>query len=240
MSAPGGRLPNLDAPRTVRVALGVLFALIAAHLAHALAGFGGHVTAELFDTWVYDGVMVGCAVLCFARAVANRSQRLAWLCLGVGLSCDASGEILASISESLAPTVQSALYLCLYVSAYVTIVLLGRRHVRHFQLSMWLDGLIGALAVGALGAAALATPGFLAPRGGGVSAALDVVYPFADVLLVGLVVTMLALGGWRVYRSFLVIALGFVVMAAADSAYLYQEAHGGYVVGTPLDSLWLL
>ena len=239
MSAHRERLPKLDAPRGVRVALGVLLALIAAHLVHALTGFGGHMVANLFDTGVYDGVMVGCAALCLARAFAGHSQRLAWLCLGVGLSCDATGEILSSISESLAPTVQSALYLCLYVSAYVAIVLLGRRLVRHFQLSMWLDGLIGALAVGALGAAALATPGFLAPRDGGVSAALDVVYPFADVLLVGLVVTMLALGGWRVYRSFLVIALGFMLMAAADSAYLYQEAHGGYVVGTPLDSMWL-
>ena len=239
MSAYGRRPPNLDAPRGVRAALGVLIALIAAHLAHALTGFGGPTVANLFDTWVYDGVMVGCAALCLARAVAGHSQRLAWLCLGVGLSCDASGEILSSISESLAPTVQSALYLCLYVSAYIAIVLLSRRRVRHFQLSMWLDGLIGALAVGALGGAAIATPGFLAPRDGGVSAALDVVYPFADVLLVGLVVTMLALGGWRVYRSFLVIALGFVLMAAADSVYLYQEAHGGYVVGTPLDSLWL-
>lgn len=240
MNIQGVRLPKLDAPHRVQVALGVLFALVAAHLVHALAGSGGHVTAELFDTWVYDGVMVGCAALCIARALASRPDRLAWLLLGIGLSADASGEILASISESLAPMVQSALYLCLYVSAYVAIVLLGRRHVRHFQLSMWLDGLIGALAVGALGAAALSTPGFLAPRGGGVSAALDVVYPFADVLLVGMVVTMLALGGWRVYRSFLVIALGFIALAAADSAYLYMEAHGGYVVGTPLDSLWLL
>ena len=119
-------------------------------------------------------------------------------------------------------------------------MLLGRRHVRHFHVSMWLDGLIGALAVGALGAAALATPGFLTPQGGGVRSALDVSYPLADVLLVGVVVTMLALGGWRVYRSFLVIALGFLLMAGADALYLFEEAHGNYAVGTPLDSLWLL
>ena len=166
--------------------------------------------------------------------------RIAWLFLGVGLSCDAAGEILASISESLAPTAQGVLYLCFYLGAYVAIVLLGRRHVRHFHVSMWLDGLIGALAIGALGAAALATRGFLTPQGGGVRSALDVSYPLADVLLVGVVVTMLALGGWRVYRSFLVIALGFLLMAGADAVYLFQEAHGSYAVGTPLDSLWLL
>ena len=233
-------LPRADTPAGIRTALGVLFLLIGAHLVHSLTGFGGSAVADFFDVWVYDAVMVGCAALCVARGVLSSSARVAWLCLGVGLSCDAAGEILASISESLAPTVQNALYLCLYLGAYVAVVLLGRRHVRHFHMSMWLDGLIGALAVGALGAAALATPGFLAPRGGGVRTALEVAYPLADVLLVSVVVTMLALGGWRVYRSFLVIALGFLLMAGADGMYLFQEAHGGYVVGTPLDSLWLL
>jgi two-component system, cell cycle response regulator len=240
MSPRSGLLPRVDAPVAIRIALCALFLLIGAHLLHSLTGFGGAGTATFFDVWVYDAVMVSCAALCLARGFLRGPARVAWLFLGVGLSCDAAGEILSSISESLAPTVQNSLYLCLYLGAYVAVVLLGRRHVRHFHVSMWLDGLIGALAVGALGAAALATPSFLTPRGGGVRTALAVSYPLADVLLVGVVVTMLALGGWRVYRSFLVIALGFLLMAGADGMYLFKEAHGGYAVGTPLDSLWLL
>ncbi len=240
MSSRSWLLPRLDAPTGIRIALSALFLLIAAHLVHSLTGFGGAGTASIFDVWVYDAVMVGCAGLCLARGALIGQARGAWLFLGVGLSCDAAGEILSSISESLAPTVQNALYLCLYVGAYVAVVLLGRRHARHFHVSMWLDGLVGALAIGALGAAALATPGFLAPKGGGVGTTLEVFYPLADVLLAGVVVTMLALGGWRANRSFLVIALGFLLMAGADGVYLFQEAHGGYAVGTPLDSLWLL
>jgi two-component system cell cycle response regulator len=240
MSPRSWLLPRGDTPAGIRIALGALFVLIGAHLAHGLTGFGGDGAATFFDIWVYDAVTLGCAALCLARGVMRDPGRVAWLFLGVGLSCDAAGEILASISESLAPTLQGALYLCFYLGAYVAIVLLGRRHVRHFHVSMWLDGLIGALAVGALGAAALATRGFLTPQGGGVRSALDVSYPLADVLLVGVIVTMLALGGWRVYRSFLVIALGFLLMAGADATYLFQEAHGSYAVGTPLDSLWLL
>ncbi len=234
------RLPSVDAPAGIRVALGVLFLLVLAHLAHSLTGFGGGATASAFDIWLYDAVMIGCAALCLARGVRGGATRTAWLFLGIGLSCDAAGEILSSIGESFAPAAQNALYLCFYLGAYVAVVLLGRRHVRHFLVSMWLDGLIGALAIAALGAAALSTPGFLIPHGGGARAALDVAYPLADVLLVGIVVTMLALGGWRVYRAFLVIALGFLSMAGADAVYLYWEAHETYVVGTPLDSLWLL
>ena len=233
-------LPYLDAPAGVRIALGAPLLLILAHLAHSLAGFGGGAAATVFDIWIYDAVMIGCAALCLARGVLGDSPRVAWLFLGIGLSCDAAGEILSSIGESFAPTAQNALYLCLYLGAYIAVVLLGRRHVRHFHLSMWLDGLIGALAIAALGTAALSTSGFLTPHGGGVRTALEVSYPLADVLLAGVVVTMLALGGWRVYRPFLVIALGFLLMAAADAVYLFQEAHATYAVGTPLDSLWLL
>ncbi|HEY2767589.1 MAG TPA: diguanylate cyclase [Solirubrobacteraceae bacterium] len=239
MSPRSRLLPRDDTPAEIRIALGALGALIGAHLVHSLTDFGGGATGTLFNVWVYDAVMAACAALCIARGVLIGSARAAWLFLGVGLSCDAAGEIISSISETLAPTAQNALYLCLYLGAYVAIVLLGRRHVRHFNVSMWLDGLIGALAIAALGAAALATPGFLASKGGGVGTTLEVFYPLADALLAGVVVTMLALGGWRVNRSFLVIALGFLLMAGADAAYLFQEAHGGYAAGTPLDSLWL-
>ncbi len=239
MSCKDRVLSRSDAPAGIRIALGILLLVVAAHFMHSLLGFGGSSTADLFDIWVYDGVMVGCAALCIARGVLVGSQRVAWLFLGFGLACDAFGEILSSISESFAPTVQDALYLCLYLGAYVAVVLLGRRRASHFHVSMWLDGIIGALAVGSLGAVALSTPGFLVTNGTGVRAALDISYPLADVLLVGVVVVMLALGGWRAYRPFLVIALGFLAMAVADGVYLFQEAHGTYAVGTPLDSLWL-
>ena len=128
----------------------------------------------------------------------------------------------------------------LYLAAYVAIVLLGRRRVRRFRASMWLDGIIGVFAVGCLAATALDTPVLVASRASVVKAGLDIAYPLTDVLLVGIIVLMLALGSWRAGRPFAMLALGFVAMAIADSIYLYQEAHGGYVAGTPLDSLWLL
>jgi two-component system, cell cycle response regulator len=239
MSRKDRALLRSDAPAGIRIALGMLLAVVVAHFAHSALGFGGSWTADLFDIWIYDGVMVGCAALCIARGALIGPGRVAWLFLGFGLGCDAAGEILSSISESFAPTAQDALYLCLYLGAYVAVVLLGRRRAMHFHMSMWLDGIIGGLAVGSLGAVALSTPGFMVAHSTGVRAALDISYPLADVLLIGVVVVMLALGGWRAHRPFLVIALGFLVMATADGVYLFQEAHGTYAVGTPLDSLWL-
>lgn len=241
LMGPAGRtLIRGDASRGVRVVLGALVVLVLVHGAHTVAGFGLGWSAALYDEWVYDAVMVGCAGVCIARAVLVADGRLAWACLSFGLACDAVAEIMASISESFAPIAQDILYLCLYLGAYLAIVLLGRRRALQFRASMWLDGVIGGLAVGAVGALALSTPGLLANHGDGVRAALSISYPLTDVLLIGVAVVMLALGGWRGCRTFATIALGFMVMAAADVVYLFQEAHGGYVVGTPLDTLWLL
>jgi two-component system cell cycle response regulator len=235
-----GILPRRDTPIGIRIVLGALCALILLSLAHSALGLGGRSTDAIFEDWVYDAVMVGSAAVCLARAFLRSEGRLPWLILGLGLSFDAAGEILASISESLAPTAQDVLYVALYLAAYIAVVLLGRRGVTRFRTSMWIDGVAGALAVGCLAAAALFTPGLVASRASVLKAGLDVAFPLTDVLLVGIVILMLALGGWKAGRVFTMIAVGFLVMAAADAIYLYQEVHGGYTAGTPLDCLWLL
>ncbi len=208
-------------------------------LAHTGFGLGGGSADPVFETWLYDATMAGCAAVCLARGAIIRSSRLPWLILGLGLACDTGGEILSSIGESFAPAAQQLLYVCLYLAAYAAIVLLGRRRLSQFRASMWLDGLIGMLAVGSLGAATLLGPVSAATDHSGVRTLLEVGYPLADMLLVGVLVAMLALSGWRVGRPFSTIAFGFLIMAIADGVYLYQEAHGTYKVDTPLDALWL-
>jgi diguanylate cyclase (GGDEF)-like protein len=233
-------LPRPDTPAWIRGALGVLAVMVLAHLGHSVLASGGGSTDRLFDDWLYDAVMVGCAAVCLARGLTIATARAAWLWLGFSLSCDAAAEVLSSISETLAPDVQRALYLCFYLGTYVAIVLLGRRRVRHLRASLWLDGLSGMLAVGALGCSAFLTPVLVATHGGAVDAVFNVAYPLADVLLIAVVVGLLAVAGWRMDRSFGFIAIGFAVTAAADGIYLYELAHGSYAVGTPLDTLWLL
>ncbi len=232
--------PRRGTPTGVRIGLGLLGVLILLGAAHSTVGLGGGSTDRLFESWVYDTVMVGCAMVCLARGVLVSDGRVPWLILGFGVSCDAAGEVLSSIGESFAPAIQNSLYIALYLAAYVAIVLLGRRRVTRFRASMWIDGITGMLAVASLTATALFAPALVAANTTTLKAGLDIAYPLTDVLLLGIVILMLALGGWRAGRTFGLIAAGFVVMAAADGIYLYQEVHGGYTAGTPLDSLWLL
>jgi two-component system cell cycle response regulator len=148
--------------------------------------------------------------------------------------------VLSSIGETFEPNAQRALYLCFYLGAYIAIVLLGRRRVRRPRASLWLDGLSGMLAVGALGCGVLFAPVLAATHGAALDAAFSIAYPLADVLLIAVVVGLLAVAWWRVDRPFAFIAMGFAVTAVADGIYLYELAHGTYAVGTPLDTLWLL
>ena len=97
--------------------------MVLAHLAHSVLVLGWGATDRLFDDWLYDAVMVGCAAVCLARGLTLATARVVWLALGFSLACDAAGEVMSSISESLAPNVQRGLYLCFYLGAYVAIVL---------------------------------------------------------------------------------------------------------------------
>jgi two-component system, cell cycle response regulator len=227
-------------PVWVRGALGLLVLLVALHLAHALLVLGGGAGSPLFSDWLYDAVMVGCAAVCLARALTVASARVAWLALGASLACDAVAEVLASIDEALLPNLQRALYVCFYLGAYLAIVLLGRRRLRHPRASLWLDGLSGLLAVAALGTSTLFAPVLAATHGGSVEAVFDLAYPLADVLMIAVVVGFAAAASWQVDRVFGCIAFGFAATAVADGAYLYEQAYGSYVAGTPQDTLWLL
>ena len=68
--------------------------------------------------------------------------------------------------------------------------------------------------------------------------ATNLAYPLADLLLLALVVAMFALTGWRVDRTWGLVAAGFAVFAIADSVYLYETAVGTYVEGGTLDVGW--
>ena len=58
------------------------------------------------------------------------------------------------------------------------------------------------------------------------TAAINLAYPLADALLLGLVVAVLAVTGWRLDRAWLCILGGTAALALADSGVLYQAAVG--------------
>src|SRR5260221_13496073 len=71
--------------RTVLTGGFLALCLLAAFTAHVVAGVGGPGTDALFNTWVYNALMLTSAAACLLRAALVRRERGAWALLGAGL-----------------------------------------------------------------------------------------------------------------------------------------------------------
>ena len=137
------------------------------------------------------------------------------------------------------PSAADAGYLLLYPCAYIGLWLLIRARARRFQRSLWLDGLIGATGVAAVGES-LVVHYVLAHTGGSFSTvATNVAYPLLDVLLLAQVIAAMALSRWHPGGMWLFIGAGLAVFASADAAYAYTAALGHpYSIG--IGPFWIL
>jgi diguanylate cyclase (GGDEF)-like protein len=225
------------------LALGVALVALAVHAAHTGLGLGYPEQNALIDQWLYNGLMLGAALACLLRGLLHERDRLAWLVLGAGALSWSSGDLyftlfLSEHSILPLPSVSDGLFLAFYPAAYAGMVLLVKRNVSEFHASLWLDALIGALAVSAVGAALLYDAVSVSIAGDAWGIATTLAYPLGDVLLLALVVGLLALTGWRPGMTWIFIGLALCLSAGGDALYLYRSAAGTYEEGTILDTVW--
>jgi diguanylate cyclase (GGDEF)-like protein len=233
---PGGRT-------ALRAFYAVTLLGLVAYFAYAAWGIGGDGLYTFFNSWVYNGLVLSAAGSCIVRAIFVARERAAWLALGFGLLAWSAAEIiystyLATMEWPPYPSISDGLWLLFYPASYVALVLLLRSRMEEFRASLWLDGVITALAVAAIGAAVVLQPVLETTEGTLAAVATDLAYPVGDLLLLAFVIAVFALTGWRPGRAWTFIGVGLAATAVADGLYLYQAAHGEYVEGTALDALW--
>jgi len=163
--------------------------------------------------------------------------------LGVALLLWAGGNIYFTVAlfdakQVPIPSWADAGYLSIYPGAYVALVLMLRSRVAEFRASIWLDGLIGALAVGAVGAAVLLKVVLATIGGDALSVGFALAYPLLDLLLVAFVVAVAGLSGWNLDRPLCFVAAGFLVFGLSDGFYVYQNTVGSYHPGSVFDMGW--
>jgi len=232
--------------RTVLAGGLLALCLLVAFTVHAMAGVGGHGTDALFNTWIYNALMLTSAVACLLRAALVRRERLAWTLLGAGLLLYTGGEIYyaAELSAEVSvpiPSLADGGYLAFYPLAYAALVALLRARIGTFPVARWLDGAIVGSAVAAL-AAAFALGPIVAASSEGQTLAVttNLAYPIADLTLLTMVATAASFTGWRPGRSWAVLGAGLLLLAISDGVYLLQTANSTYVEGTILDAGWPL
>ena len=211
--------------------------------AHATFGLGGPALDRFFEDWLLNGLILATSAACLLRGLCVRTERLAWLMLGAAMLSWSGGFIYWTLfivrnPSPPYPSPADALWLAYYPAAYVALVLIIRSRIREFHKSLWLDGLIGGLAVASVGAA-LVFGAILSSTGGNATQiAVNLAYPLGDMLLVAFVVSMFALTGWRPGRAGLLLGLGFSLNAVGDSLWVYSYATGTYSHGSLTETIW--
>jgi diguanylate cyclase (GGDEF)-like protein len=220
-------------------------AAIALFAAYAIHHVGGQLGAEVIGRWLNAAIGVAPGLFCLWRAVAVRRERLAWALLGVGATGWGLGGVyyLAAYWHAATvpfPSPADAGYLAVYPFVYPGLLLLMRSRFRGFRATLWLDGIIGGLAISAL-ATAVVFEVVLRNVGGSTAAvATNLAYPLGDTVLIAILVLVYGISGWRPGADWGLLALGLSVFFAGDSVYLVQAAQGTYVAGHLLDASWPL
>jgi diguanylate cyclase (GGDEF)-like protein len=235
------RIPSRIA---LRVAWATLLIVFAAYVAVAL-GLGGDGVLDLFSSWVYIALVLGAAVLLAMRGFARDDRRSPWLALSLGAAMWAVGEIIYEVAYSAAPeeapypSIADAFWLGSYLAVGTGIVLVLRARLRRaFHATMWLDAAIGATTVAALAATVAFDPVLADTEGYALEVATDLAYPLLDLGLLSLVVTLLALTGWRPGLGWAAFAVALSLQAISDVIYAREIALGTDGQDTLLAPVW--
>jgi two-component system cell cycle response regulator len=209
---------------------------------HTLFGIGGDGPSDLFDHWLYDGLTMSAALICLARVAFVSTERAPWALIGLGLLGWALGDVVWTFSISgdpdpPFPSVADVGYLAFYPLACAGLALLMRARMKGVH---WLDGLIVALAVTAIGVEVLLDLVINNADAAGLSLVTSIAYPVGDILVLSFASALLVLSGRLPSRAWLLIIVGVAVTALADAIYSYAAYSGTYQEGDWIDLLWPL
>jgi diguanylate cyclase (GGDEF)-like protein len=206
----------------------------------ALAGFVVLAVRELLglggalDDWPTVGFAAVTAGSCLWRAATTRTERAAWLAIGLGSALYGSGTAVfvlffARDPDAPWPSIADALWLSFYPCLFIGLVALARARGLRWQLGTWLDGIVGALVTASLASAVVFEPVWKDALAQGTGFAFT--YPLADTLLTGFAVIVCAVGGWRLDRTWLALGTAFVLFTLADNVYVIESVRGVWTPG---------
>jgi two-component system cell cycle response regulator len=228
-------------PAAVKVCFAVLGAWLALYELHLLVPVP--FADALFGRYVHDALLLVATGLCALRAFRFPAERLAWGLMAGALLSWSLGEIyytavLWTAKTIPVPSPADIGYLGVYPLAFSGLIVLLRTRAKHVSATLWVDGVIAALVVAALGAAVVFQEVLATVGGRPVSIATNLAYPLGDLLLLGIVATAYTLRRWKPDRGGLLLGLGIAVFWTADSLYLVETAQNTYTQGGFFDVGW--
>jgi diguanylate cyclase len=185
------------------------------------------------------------AVLCLLRVRRERDSRLAGYLLAAGLAIYGSGNVFWTVlirpmAEQPFPSGADGLFIAFYPLAFAALTVFLRRRDERLSVSVWLDGLVGGLAAGAVTAAAVIGPIVSVEQSSWAAVATTTAYPLLDLVLLLVVAVTLSLYRWRPPVGLWLLTAGLLLFVLADVAYLFATARETYESGGWVDGVWVL
>jgi diguanylate cyclase len=235
-----GELLSVPVPLTyVWLVLAIFTVLEAANDLFGVAG-----PRWFYDDWVYNVILAVCAALVLGRAAFEPIARRAWLAFGIALTFWFLGSAAWTVvytgqSNAPYPTFADIFWLAWYPLVVAGIFFLIRIRLPNFELHRWMDGIAVTLLVLAVGFALVIQPVANHKTVGTLAAFVAFLYPILDVLLIGALLGIYGLLGWRPDSMWILIGLAIVSTSIADAVFAVQEAQARSVVsGTSYDFVW--
>jgi len=207
-----------------------------------VVGFGDLSFSPLTSRFAHDVVLLLAAGACLWRAISVRAERTAWLLIGCGVLAWAFGEFYytAVLWDESSPPIPSPAdlgYLAFPLLTFAGMLALLRGRAA-FSPALVVDGIATALAVAALSAAIVFQTALEYASGAPTAVATSLSYPIADLFLLAVGVGAVAGTGWRLDRTWSLLAGGIFLFWFADSMYLVRVAEDTYEAGGWFDAGW--
>jgi hypothetical protein len=189
----------------------------------------------LYDNWIHNVILGACAALVLARAAFEPVARRAWSSFGIALLLwfvgSAAWDVFyAGHLHVPYPSFADILWLAWYPLVGIGIAYLIRVRVPQFELHRWMDGIAVTLLVLAVGFALVIQPATEHKTVGSLATFVVFLYPVLDVLLIGAILGVYGLLGWRPDTMWILIGLAIVSTSVADAVFAVQEAEARAVV----------
>ncbi|MDX6230046.1 MAG: diguanylate cyclase, partial [Frankiales bacterium] len=234
-------------PRDARDWLQIVLVLVPlAFFVTTIPGVRSHPGYSLkMDGWLNNIAYMTAPLLCYVRLRNCTSYRHSWLALTAGLALYGLGNIYWTIfirtlpvDAQPFPSIADYLWLAFYPCAFAALLLLLRERTDRLPLSLWLDGLVGGMAVSAIAAAAVVGV-ILKDNTGSLAAVITkTAYPLLDLLLLLVVIAILSVFHWRPPVGLWLFAVGLTMFVVADLLFLFTIDK--YVSGGINDGVWIL
>jgi diguanylate cyclase (GGDEF)-like protein len=213
------------------VAIGVL--LVVLDWVHLVTGVGGAPWDVLFRGWGFVVVQASAAAICLLTAYLTDRQRVSGTLLGAGFLACAIGSTIMTLTPGMdlpVPSVADPLWLSILPCEYAALLALTRQRVGKTLLATRLDGVQAGLAVAAVVGCLTVPVALKGVAGAGFwTAFVFLAYPVGDLILLGAVVSAVALAGWRLDRTWTLLTGAITVWELADGLYLLgPDRLGGF------------